>query len=135
AYQQTDTRQTPSDTLAFVPTAQMLAGDFSTYASGACQSKPLALKNPATGQLYPDNQIPASQISPVALAISKFLPAPVNSCGQTNYGIPTSADEHFAVGKIDYQFNPAHSIFVRYLGTQYNQASPYTVSRNVLSTT
>jgi hypothetical protein len=135
AYQETDTRQTPSDTIAFVPTAQMLAGDFSTYASSACQSKPLTLKNPSTGQAFTNNQIPASLISPVALAIAKFLPAPTSVCGQTNFGIPTSSDEHFSVGKVDYQFNAAHSVFVRYLGTQYNQASPYAVSQNVLSTT
>jgi hypothetical protein len=135
AYQETDTRQTPSDTLAFVPTAQMLAGDFSIYASSACQSKPLALKNPSTGQAYTDNQIPSSQISPVALALSKHLPPPANVCGQTNFGIPTSSDEHFSVGKVDYQLNPAHSMFWRYLGTQYSQLNPYAVSKNVLSTT
>jgi hypothetical protein len=135
AYQETDTRQTPSDTIAFVPTAQMLAGDFSTYASSTCQSKPLALRNPATGQPYANNQIPASQISPVALAIARFLPPPTNVCGQTNFGIPTSSDEHFGVGKVDYQLSSAHSMFWRYLGTQYSQLNPYAVSKNVLSTT
>ncbi len=68
------------------------------------------------------------------MAISKLLPAPTNACGQTNYGIPTSSDEHFAVGKIDYQLSASHSLFVRYLGTQFNQASPYAISKNVLST-
>src|SRR6266481_6430167 len=47
-FQGTATRQTPSDTIAFVPTPQMLAGDFSTYASSACQARPLTLRDPIT---------------------------------------------------------------------------------------
>ena len=37
AYQQTETTQQPASLLARVPTAQMLAGDFTTFASAACQ--------------------------------------------------------------------------------------------------
>ena len=36
AYQGTRIRETPSDLFAFVPTAAMLAGDFTAYASAAC---------------------------------------------------------------------------------------------------
>ena len=128
--QTTNTRQTPSDTLAFVPTAAMLAGDFTVYASLTCQAKALSLKAPFVG-----NKVSPSLISPQALAIAKLLPQPTNQCGLTNFGIPTKADETFGVGKVDYQLSSAHSLFVRYLATQYNQANPYTVSQNVLSTT
>jgi len=133
-YQETDTRQTPSDIITFVPTAQMLAGDFSVFASSTCQTKPFTLKDPLTGKALANNLIPGNEISPVAIAISKKLPAATNACGQTNYGIPVASDEHFGVGKLDYQMTPTHSMFVRYLGTQYNQASPYQVSKNPLST-
>ena len=37
-YQGTTTRQNPLDQLAFVPTAAMLAGDFTAFASPACNS-------------------------------------------------------------------------------------------------
>src|SRR6185436_7549987 len=37
-YQGTRTRQTPAANIAWVPTAQMLAGDFTTRASAACNS-------------------------------------------------------------------------------------------------
>jgi hypothetical protein len=36
AYQGTPTRVTPTDNIAYVPTAAMLAGDFTTFASPAC---------------------------------------------------------------------------------------------------
>jgi len=129
-FQGTNTRQTPSDTLAFVPTQAMLSGDFTVYASTACQPKAVSLKG-----LFVGNKLPAGSISPQALAIAKLLPPPTNTCGLTNFGIPTQSDESFGVGKVDYQFSQTHSLFVRYLGTQYNQASPYAVSKNVLSTT
>ncbi len=38
AYQGTRIRETPADLFAFVPTAAMLAGDFTPYASAACNS-------------------------------------------------------------------------------------------------
>ena len=133
-YQETDTRQTPSDMITFVPTTQMLAGDFSVYASSVCQTKPFTLKDPFSGKPLVNNQIPIGEISPVAIAITKKLPAATNSCGQTNFGIPVASDEHFGVGKIDYLLSPTHTMFVRYLGTQYNQASPYQISKNALST-
>jgi len=134
-FQGTETRQTPSDTIAFVPTAQMLTGDFSTFASSTCQAKPLTLKNPTTGQALTGNKMPSALISPVAVSISKLLPAPTNACGQTNFGIPVSSAESFGVGRVDYQLTPTHSMFVRYLGTEFDQAVPYSLTKNPLATT
>src|SRR6185295_17178908 len=37
-YQGTTIRQTPTDAATFVPTPQMLTGDFTTFASPACQN-------------------------------------------------------------------------------------------------
>ena len=133
AYQETDTRQSPVATQAFVPTPAMLGGDFSTFESSACQAKPVQLKDPTTGAPLLNNQIPPSEISPVALAVAKYLPAAVNNCGVTLYGNAVASDEHFGIGRVDYQLNANHSMFIRYLGTQLNQANPYTLSKNVLS--
>src|SRR4029453_3062594 len=38
-YQGTNTTQTPAANISYIPTAQMLAGDFTTYASAACQGR------------------------------------------------------------------------------------------------
>src|SRR5207237_2829523 len=45
-YQGTITRQSPLSTFAFVPTADMLAGDFTTFASAVCQGRNVMLGTP-----------------------------------------------------------------------------------------
>jgi hypothetical protein len=56
------------DQYATVPTLAERAGDFS--------ASPLTLVNPATGQPFPGNLIPAGQLSPQAAALLKFIPTP-----------------------------------------------------------
>ena len=44
-------RETPADLFAFVPTAAMLAGDFTAYASAACNTAgAVTLRAPFVGQ-------------------------------------------------------------------------------------
>jgi carboxypeptidase family protein len=130
-FQGTNTRQTPSDTLAYVPTQAMLTGDFTAITSPACNGgRQIQLKAP-----FVNNRISPALLSTPAISVMQHLPPATNECGQVSYGIPTSSNEYFGVAKVDYQWNPAHSLFVRYLGTQFDQANPYTVSGNVLSTT
>ena len=43
-YQGTTNRQDAADTRAFVPTAAMLAGDFTAFASGACAARPITFR-------------------------------------------------------------------------------------------
>src|SRR5438128_7676340 len=45
-YQGTITRQSPLSTFAFVPTQDMLAGDFTTFASAVCQGRNVVLGAP-----------------------------------------------------------------------------------------
>jgi len=128
-FQETNTRQTPSDSITFVPTAQMLAGDFTEISSPACNSgRQISLKAP-----FVNNQISPAQLSAPAVNIAKLLPAPVNQCGLINYGVPISSNESFGVGKADYQFSATHSLFVRYLGTEFDQKVPYTITKNALT--
>jgi hypothetical protein len=81
------------------------------------------------------NILPADKISPVALAISKKLPAPTNECGLVNFGIPARNTESFGVGKVDYTLSSTHSVFGRYLATEFDQAVPYNITHNPLATT
>jgi hypothetical protein len=127
-FQATVTRQSPNALTAFVPTADMIAGNFTTYASTVCQGHNVNLSAP-----FVNNQLPASAISPAAVNISKRLPAPVDQCGRTSYGIPVQSREYFSVGKVDYQLNAAHSMFARYLGASFVQTAPYAVSNNVIA--
>ena len=66
AYQGTKTKQEPASLLARVPTAQMLAGDFTTFASAACQGgAAVTLRAPFVG-----NRVSPSRLSPAALNLA-----------------------------------------------------------------
>jgi len=131
AFQETNTRQTPSSSIAFVPTPAMLNGDFSVITSPACNAgRQINLKAP-----FVNNQIAPALLSTPAINITKLLPAASNQCGQVNYGRPVSSNESFGVGKVDYQLKPTHSMFVRYLGTEFDQAVPYAITKNPLAST
>ena len=137
AYQQTDTRQSPTATVTFVPTPDMLQGNFSTFASTTCQPKAVTLGDPTNNnQPYAvNNVIPLTQLSKPALAIAKMLPTSSDTqCGRTTFGARTIDDEHFGVSKMDYQLSPTHSIFARYLGTHDKQPVPYNFGNNLLTT-
>src|SRR5262245_10481140 len=59
-YQGTLIRQTPSDTTVFVPTADMLAGDFTTFTSPACNNG----RQITLGAPFVNNRIDPSRFSP-----------------------------------------------------------------------
>jgi hypothetical protein len=134
AYQGTTTRSDPPSTLGVVPTAAELTGDFSTFASGVCQRAPVQLKDPFSGALLPNNQIPKSELSPQALAIAAKLPTSNDPCGKVTYGILNNSNDRQGVGKVDYQLSDKHSIFARYLAANLVAPVPYTVGHNLLST-
>ncbi|HJT89510.1 MAG TPA: carboxypeptidase-like regulatory domain-containing protein, partial [Bryobacteraceae bacterium] len=135
AYQATLTRQAPNGILSFVPTPVMLQGNLAAFASTPCQARPITVRDPFTGAPLPGNQIPASELSPQALAIAGKLPPSADPCGRTTYGAIVQDNEHFGVGKVDYQLTPTHSIFVRYLGAHDAQPVPYALSGGNLLTT
>ncbi len=123
-YQQTIQKSDASTGISFVPTADMLAGDFRAAASPACNGgRQITLKAP-----FVDNMIPASQLSPVAIKLASYYAAPFNACGQTTYTTINNFSEQFGVAKVDYQINSNNTVFVRYLGTHAFQPASYTGS-------
>ena len=131
AYQGTITNDRPSDRITFVPTAAMLAGDFTQVASAACNTRgAVQLRGP-----FVNNRVEVSQLSPAAVAIAKRLPAAVDACGRTFFATPRDIDEKQAIGKVDYNFGPNHSVFGRYMATTYFYEPPFgKTDGNVLST-
>src|SRR5438132_14436162 len=76
-YQGTILRQDPADTRQFVPTAAMLAGDFTTISSPACNpGRQITLRAP-----FVNNRIEPALFSPVALKVSSRLPKADDSFG------------------------------------------------------
>jgi hypothetical protein len=136
-FQGTENRQNPPQQTTHIPTAAMLAGDFSTIASAACQSngKAITLKNPLGGT-FANNQIPVSQFDPVALALaSKYLPtAQADQCGTVTYGIPQTGDEQQFIERTDWILTPQHTLYGRYFFDRYTNP-PVLVGDNLLTST
>jgi hypothetical protein len=114
-YQGTTTRSDPNETLAFVPTAQMLTGDFTTYASPACNNgRQITLRAP-----FVNNRVDPALFSPAALNVTGRLPKSNDPCGRLVFGPIQKPNEWQGVGRVDYQLNGKQSIFGRYIGTGY----------------
>ena len=105
----------------------MLQGDFTTYASAACQGTNRTLKAP-----FVNNTISPSLLSPAAVKISELLPAPVNNCGLAYYGAIVHLNGFQVPVRFDYQVSDKHSLFVRYQITNSQQEVPYSLSHNLL---
>src|SRR5437899_5081788 len=113
-YQGTTTRQDPASTRAFVPTPAMMAGDWTAFASPACNAgRQISLKAP-----FSNNRIDPTLYSKPALNIlNRILPkAPApDDCGQVTYGLMNVSNEGQLVGRMDFQWTTNHSIFGRFV--------------------
>src|SRR5579871_3375962 len=130
-YQRTSLRSDPSQLTAFVPTASMVAGDFTTIASAACQGVQKTL-NPARG--FVNNQISPGLLNPVALNLQKRLPQATDPCGRTSYGYVANQDEDLYVARVDWQQSEKNSLFGRFVlgnltvGSTYDGKNPLSVN-------
>jgi hypothetical protein len=130
AYQGTTLRQTPSSNIAYVPTAEMLAGDFTAFASPACNGgRQIALRSP-----FVNNRIDPALFSPAAMNLARRLPSTTDPCGETKWSAVEDRDEGQAVGRVDYQWTPNHSLFGRYMATYVKAPAPFSKSDNILTT-
>ncbi len=125
-YQGTRTRSDPADRTGFVPTAQMLAGDFS-----ACPTFPATLKDPLGGT-FPNKQIPVTRFNAQSLAIVKLLPTSNDPCGATPFGPVIQSNEYQVLGRVDYQLSSKQQIFARYMATTFLQPPSFDLSHNLL---
>jgi len=133
-FQGVENRQNPPQLTTHIPTAAMLAGDFSTIASATC-GKAVTLANPLGG-VFANNQIPVTQMDPVAYALaSKYLPtAAANQCGTVTYGIPQTGDEQQFIERTDYVLNSKQTIYGRYFWDHWTNP-PVLVGQNLLTST
>ena len=121
-YQGTTLRSDPADLRTFVPTAAMLAGDWTTIASPACNTgRQITLRAP-----FVNNRIDPALFSKPALFIvnwknAKPFPKTDNPCGEFTYGDLTGTNEGNYVGKVDYQLSAKHSLFGRVLIANHNE--------------
>ncbi|PYR96668.1 MAG: TonB-dependent receptor, partial [Acidobacteria bacterium] len=111
-YQKTIQRSDPAFNTGYVPTAAMLQGDFTTFASAACNQGTPKILSAAQG--FVGNKISPTLLNPVALNFAKTLPTPLDQCGQVKYGYVTNQNEGLPVGRMDWQKSQKHSIFGRF---------------------
>ncbi len=128
-YQGQIEKTNPPTSISYIPTRAMLNGDFTAFASPACNG---GTQRNLTGG-FVNNQIDPSRLSPIAQNFAKYLPVDqADQCGKVQYGIPQNNTEHRALTKIDYTLNNQQSIFTRYLYAVYDNPATYD-GKNVLT--
>jgi hypothetical protein len=134
-FQQSNIRQDPSASNAFVPTAAALTGDFSRLDGAGCQAKGVArvINDPTNGLPLPNQQISPSRFDPAALALAKYLPTTPDPCGKVAYGIPVQSNESQFVGRVDWIISAKQSLYGRYFLDGYTLAAFFD-PRNILVT-
>ena len=101
----------PQQATFLVPTAAELAGNFNGVTRNGSQ---VTIKDPLTGLAFPGNQIPASRLNPVGLAIAKAFPTPDSQVdnGNSNFSmtdlLPSQAYQFTT--KVDHHFNDSISL-------------------------
>src|SRR5499427_611871 len=140
-YQGTTLRQDAVINDNFIPTPAMLAGDWTAFASPACNTGvQRVLRDPfvnggnsPSGTIY---RIDPSQYSKVAtyiankvLASQAFAP---NDCGLVRVGAPTQRNDGMYVGKVDYQLSAKHNMFGRLLLNSQFQPDSGKLTTNLL---
>ena len=113
-YQRTSLRSDGTANTAFIPTAAMAEGNFSSIATAL----PASLG-------FVNNQIPKTSLNPVALNILKTIPATADPGGRTSYSTLGNQDEDLFTGRVDYQVNSKHSVFGRVISAKLTQSSSY----------
>jgi hypothetical protein len=131
-YQDTITRQDPTanPNATFVPTAAMLAGDWS-----ACPQD-LAPLPAAVKAMFTGNKINPSLYDPASLKLAALLPTSTAPCGNAGFGLVTHVNEGQYVARGDYQTSSKNSLFGRYFQIHYFRPPSYDFTPdNILSTT
>ena len=120
-YQRTQLRQQPNANVTYVPTPAMLAGDFTDFASAACNNgRAIALRAP-----FVNNRIDPALFSPAARTLARSLPSTTSPCGEIRF--PFGGGENIQaqpVARVDFQRTANDSIFVRYMATTIDQDIP-----------
>jgi hypothetical protein len=127
-YQGTTLRQNVPNT-TIVPTAAVMAGDWSTFASAPCNggvAKTLRggmVNNIAnSAAVFANNRISPTFYTPQALFIANaylnnLAGLQPSQCGTVTYQVPTHENDYQIVAKVDFQLSSKQSLFVRSLLT------------------
>ena len=122
-YQGTIQKSSPPSTVAYVPTAAMLNGDFTAFASPACNNGVQKTLPASLG--FVNNMISPALLNSAALNIDSHLPVATNPCGKVIFGLLSDSTENLGVTKIDYQKSDKDSFFGRFTVSNLDSPSTY----------
>jgi hypothetical protein len=129
-FQGTTLRQDAASNKAFVPTAAMMAGDFTAFASPGCNGgRTINLKAP-----FANNRIDPSLFSKPAVLVANQLPKTADPCGLVTFGARNISNEYQYVGRVDYQRTDKDSLFGRVIFTKFHKPNAYALNPNLLLT-
>ncbi len=102
SYQATLERRTPNEVGVVVPTAAERNGQFSRQ-----------IIDPTAGRPFPENQIPATQVSPISRAILEKVPVPVSG-SRIFTASPNNFDDNQFLVRLDHQITSGNRISGRF---------------------
>jgi hypothetical protein len=131
-YQGTSQRSSPPQFFSYIPSQAMLAGDFTAYASPACNNGRQIDLPASLG--FVNNRISPTRFDPAAVNITRYLPtSEADPCGRVSYGLLNNQDEQIAVSRMDYTKSDKQSIFGRFLFARLTAPTTYD-GKNLLTT-
>ncbi|MBI3646856.1 MAG: TonB-dependent receptor [Acidobacteriales bacterium] len=119
SYQGLRIRSSAFQNAALTATRPERQGDFS---SASASQRPV---DPDSKTPFPDGQIPASRLDPVASRILQLVPFPNTPDGRLEVEAPTTSDEDQALAKIDYQLSDGHRLFGSFFAVEGNSFQPF----------
>ena len=123
-WQQTILHTTPTSNIGYIPTAAVLGGDFTTFASPGCNSGRQFNLSTALG--FAGNKISPALFSPSARKIASILPTETaDACGKVTYGLSGGQTENMGVARVDWQRSDKHSLYFRPFVTNLDVPSTY----------
>ena len=116
-YQNTIERSAPSGNISNVPTAAMIAGDWTAYNANC------GPRWDPNGAAYASGTVDPATYSPVALAILSRpeFPSGTGPCGDIRWGVRGQQRRQQSVSRVDWQQSDNLSIFGRYLGEWHDR--------------
>ena len=109
--------------------ASYRTGNFSGLLSGA---HPIVITDPS-GNPYPNNQIPASALSPGALNLLQFAPVPGPN-GVVSFALPALQNSHEWIMRADYRLGDKNSISIRLYRNSFDKPAEM-LPNNIFSST
>src|ERR1035437_873281 len=118
SFQRTTYRYGSTSNIAFGPTADELAGNWSAAAVGAPNGQ---LTNPFTGAAFAGNQVDPSLYAPISLDLLKLVPTGNATSGQFNYPSTVKQNDNQFVFKVDHHIGDRITISASYLWDRLNE--------------